>query len=281
MTTTAPTTMTPRRRWLQFSLRTLMVLVLVLGCGMGWFAYELQQAQRQRDAVEAIRNLGGIVAYDYQVSASRLRRMPPPEWARRLVGDDFLANVVLVDSHSRRSVSERDHLQVLHVLPQAQSSAPRHAANLRRSRGWRSMTPFPGPSHAAFRMLYFALFKAKSKEANRMYVTAARIKARRFDPPRQRELTNVTAAQIGATIARSITRPSMNSSSLSGRLINEPSVSRIATAVRPTNRQPAKQGRAFWDRLSIWRCPLSLHHRAAAKSPNEFPRHVTFERPPG
>ena len=65
---------------------------------------------------------------------------------------------------------------------------------------------FLSRSHAAFRMLCFALFRAKSKEANRMYVTAARIEARRLDLPRQRELTNVTAAQIGATIARSITR---------------------------------------------------------------------------
>jgi hypothetical protein len=143
-----------------------------------------------------------------------------------------------------------------------------------------SMTPFLCRSHAAFRMLCFALFRAKIKEANRMYVTAARIEACRLDLPRQRELTNVTAAQIGATIARSIIRPSRNFSSLSGRLSNEPSVSRIATAVRPTNRQPAKQGRAFWDKFFIWRCPLSLHHRAAAKNPNELPRHVTFKRPP-
>ena len=38
MTTAPTTTPKPRRRWLQFSLRTLMVLMLVLGCGLGWFA---------------------------------------------------------------------------------------------------------------------------------------------------------------------------------------------------------------------------------------------------
>ena len=133
------------------------------------------------------------------------------------------------------------------------------------------MTFLLNRSHAAFRTLCFALFRAKSKEANRMYVTAARIEARRLDFPRQRELTNVTAAQTGATIASSTTRPSRNSSSLSGRLNNEPSVSRIARAVRPTNRQPAKQGRAFWDRLSIWRPPPSLPHRPAAKHPTNSP----------
>ncbi len=34
MTTTAPETPKPRRRWLQFSLRTLMLLMLVLGVGL-------------------------------------------------------------------------------------------------------------------------------------------------------------------------------------------------------------------------------------------------------
>ena len=37
VTTTAPTTTTPRRRWLQFSLRTMLVLMVVVGCGFGWF----------------------------------------------------------------------------------------------------------------------------------------------------------------------------------------------------------------------------------------------------
>jgi hypothetical protein len=46
--TTAPTPPKPRHRWLQFSLRTMMVVVLVFRCGMGWFAYKLKQARRQR-----------------------------------------------------------------------------------------------------------------------------------------------------------------------------------------------------------------------------------------
>ena len=57
----APTTPKPRRRWLQFSLRTLMVLMLVLGCGLAWFAREVQRAWAQRDAAVAIRKLGGRV----------------------------------------------------------------------------------------------------------------------------------------------------------------------------------------------------------------------------
>jgi hypothetical protein len=45
VTATTPTTPKPRRRWLQFSLRTLMVLMLVFGAGFGWFARKVQHAR--------------------------------------------------------------------------------------------------------------------------------------------------------------------------------------------------------------------------------------------
>ena len=61
MSTTAPTTPKPRRRWLQFSLRTLLVLMLVFGCGFGWFAHKVQQARTEREATKAIEKLGGNV----------------------------------------------------------------------------------------------------------------------------------------------------------------------------------------------------------------------------
>jgi len=62
MTTTSATTPAkPRRRWLQFSLRTLMVLMLVCGCVLGWLAREVQRVRAQREAVKAIRELGAVV----------------------------------------------------------------------------------------------------------------------------------------------------------------------------------------------------------------------------
>jgi hypothetical protein len=46
---TAPTTAPkPRRRWLQYSLRGLMVLVLAIGCGLGWLGMKVKQAGEQR-----------------------------------------------------------------------------------------------------------------------------------------------------------------------------------------------------------------------------------------
>jgi hypothetical protein len=58
-TTSAPPAPKPRRRWLQFSLRTLLVLMLVLGCGLGWLAYKIKAAREQRAAVDAIHKMGG------------------------------------------------------------------------------------------------------------------------------------------------------------------------------------------------------------------------------
>ena len=49
-----------RRRWLQFSIRTLLVLVTLLCVALSLW---IVPAERQRRAVEAIEKLGGIVFY--------------------------------------------------------------------------------------------------------------------------------------------------------------------------------------------------------------------------
>jgi hypothetical protein len=50
-----------RRSFLRFSLRGLIVLVVVVGVGLGWV---VRQAHVQRDAVAAIVGAGGAVRYD-------------------------------------------------------------------------------------------------------------------------------------------------------------------------------------------------------------------------
>ena len=66
------------RRWLQFRLRTLLIAVLVLSLPLSWFAVRMEKARRQREAVAAIRRLGGRVHYETMSSA--------PEWARDVLG---------------------------------------------------------------------------------------------------------------------------------------------------------------------------------------------------
>jgi len=57
----AATTPKRKRRWLQFSLRTLMVLMLIVSVPLGWLAYKLRQGREHRAAVEAIQRLGGRI----------------------------------------------------------------------------------------------------------------------------------------------------------------------------------------------------------------------------
>jgi hypothetical protein len=62
---------------------------------MSWFAVKLEKARRQKEAVEVIRELGGHVAYDYNVIYSRAEP-PVAPWLRELFGDDFFFDVVFV-----------------------------------------------------------------------------------------------------------------------------------------------------------------------------------------
>jgi hypothetical protein len=83
-----------KRRWFQFSLRTLLVVMLVAGVCARLL---VTKAHRQKAAVETILRGGGTVYYDYQhVEGGGYdpRREPPgPFWLRKLLGDDFFTNV--------------------------------------------------------------------------------------------------------------------------------------------------------------------------------------------
>jgi hypothetical protein len=95
-----PTSRTGRHRF-RLSVRGLMILVLLLGGGLGWFAHVLRKAQAQRDAVSAIQRIGGNVHYESEWSnatppVGTLPSRPPlwPKWLVDRVGTDFFLNVV-------------------------------------------------------------------------------------------------------------------------------------------------------------------------------------------
>jgi hypothetical protein len=48
------TTLKPKRRWYQFSMRTLLVVMVVFVVGVGWVCYRVRRAQTNRDRVVAI-----------------------------------------------------------------------------------------------------------------------------------------------------------------------------------------------------------------------------------
>ena len=117
MTTAPPTTPKPRRRWLQFSLRALIIVMLLASVAMSWAAVRMQ-ARKQKRAVEELRRLGGVV-YERQSDAfgNPLPRKGMPAWLRNLLGDDFFAADVEV-IFSPCCTSSRDGLKQLKGLMQ-------------------------------------------------------------------------------------------------------------------------------------------------------------------
>jgi hypothetical protein len=84
-------------RWFQYSLRGLLLFTLLFAIACSWFTVRMQQAKRQREAVEGIEKLFGSVWYDYE---ERKVEPPGPAWLRNLLGGDFFSQVVGVNLHS-------------------------------------------------------------------------------------------------------------------------------------------------------------------------------------
>lgn len=101
-----------RRRLFQISLRTLLGLITVAAIGLGYITH---RAREQRAAVARIKELGGLVHYDYQLKDNFAAQEPPGwPWLRRLVGDEYFQDVarVMLD---KTPVSDSD-LPVIYKL---------------------------------------------------------------------------------------------------------------------------------------------------------------------
>jgi hypothetical protein len=95
------------RRPFRFSVRALVVVVLLIGAGLGWI---VRQAHVQRDAVAAIMSAGGSVEYDWEWSDGKFvpRGKPPaPRWLLALVGVDYFGHVTSVGLNSSSSTDDR------------------------------------------------------------------------------------------------------------------------------------------------------------------------------
>lgn len=105
---------------MQFSLRTSLLVVLLASAGMSWLVVKVQQAGRQRQAVEAIRALGGFVTYDYAIDQAYGHPVnaqdPGPGWLGSVLGVDFFADVVRVNLDSTDVTDAQ--LEHLENLPQ-------------------------------------------------------------------------------------------------------------------------------------------------------------------
>ena len=108
----------PRRRRFQYSLRTLLIVMLLVGSGLGWFSHKLQQARRQRVAVTGITNLSGVVGFDDEPAnfAAGPPSSPVPQWLRNLLGDDFFRTAVSVVAFNDGSLESAKELTELRRL---------------------------------------------------------------------------------------------------------------------------------------------------------------------
>ena len=86
-----------------FRLRTLFVLTTIL---VVWFGVVVNRAYEQREAVRAMKALGAMVFYDWQLGRPRgiknflprprQAEPPGPKWLRRVIGDEFFQDVDVV-----------------------------------------------------------------------------------------------------------------------------------------------------------------------------------------
>ena len=114
----------PKRRWFQYSLRTLFIVMTLFAV---WFGPHVHSTRLQMQSVDAVHDYDGQVRYDYQYPKGRYGRndfsysatSPVPQWLLDLVGVDFFHDVVEVDvrrkyGYSRQNPSADDGL--LHQL---------------------------------------------------------------------------------------------------------------------------------------------------------------------
>src|SRR5436305_7011209 len=96
---TTPGTPPCRRRWLRFSLRTLLLACVVLGIFFGWLGNTVIRVRRQRQVVAQIGAVGGQVCYDYRrylgLIGDHHNYSPPPgpKLVNALFGNDVFAYV--------------------------------------------------------------------------------------------------------------------------------------------------------------------------------------------
>lgn len=109
------------RRWLQFSLRGLLVLTVLVAMGLGWIGNERRKVWLKDRAISEIRRLRGIVvsdpssighAADLDRPASGLHAL----WRKRLLGEKHEPIVEAVIFPPGTSPEALAHLKHLHGL---------------------------------------------------------------------------------------------------------------------------------------------------------------------
>jgi len=111
-------TANPKRRWYQYSLRSMFILTTLVAIACSWYAYEMNEAAKRRTAIDEIEKLGGEVGYADGHYVLRSTRGEPPAWycwLRHLHGDEYLGNATFVELGSVKVTD--DALVHMRALP--------------------------------------------------------------------------------------------------------------------------------------------------------------------
>ncbi len=81
-----------KRRWFQFSLRSLLIVALFCAVASNWAGMYLKQKWTKQEAANLIVSEGGYVLYDYGSKGSPWG----PSWLRKLLGENFFDEVTEV-----------------------------------------------------------------------------------------------------------------------------------------------------------------------------------------
>ncbi|HEY2157118.1 MAG TPA: hypothetical protein VGH33_15935, partial [Isosphaeraceae bacterium] len=112
-----------RLRRLRIVVRTMLVLVLLAGLGLGWIAEKIRRANLQRAAAQAVVGLKGSVEYGnkFRLEAWGFKQMlgPPPRhaWLRAWLGDDLFDTVTRVTFYYQEAVTDAD-MALLDAFPE-------------------------------------------------------------------------------------------------------------------------------------------------------------------
>jgi hypothetical protein len=87
-------------RWYQYSLRSLMLLVLLVAIFMSWFAVKMKQARVQRTIVVELLKTNAAIGYNYlhDELGNPTKRADTfvPYWLENILGRDFFENVTTI-----------------------------------------------------------------------------------------------------------------------------------------------------------------------------------------
>jgi formylglycine-generating enzyme required for sulfatase activity len=117
-------------QWYQYRLRSLLILMAIVGLVMGLVVVPVQWARQQWGAIQTLRDRGWVVTCDPTPSG--------PAWARKVFGDEMFHNAVAVDSPPGASDDEMEHLGHMPELERAYISGEKVT-----DAGARRLTGFP------------------------------------------------------------------------------------------------------------------------------------------